>query len=220
MNVSVARAAAASFRAVVFDFDGTLADSFDAIAASVNHVRAQYGLEPLEVGHVKAFVGRGPNYLLENTVPSGQIESDLACYRAHHPSVMYEMTRFLPGAHETLRTLHERGQLLGLCSNKPRLFSAKLLQALRVDSVFQAVLGPEDVPLPKPAPDMLIAAAQKLGVARDEILYIGDMTVDIQTARAAGIQVWIVPTGCEDVETLALAGPDRILTSLRDLLAP
>src|SRR3954454_4840070 len=90
------------FAAIVFDFDGTLADSFTAIASSVNHVRAQRGLPALAVDEVKKHVGRGPEYLLTHTVPGSQLAENLQGYRAHHPTVMRGLTQLLPGAAELL----------------------------------------------------------------------------------------------------------------------
>jgi 2-phosphoglycolate phosphatase len=205
------------FRAVCFDLDGTLVDSYAAIAASVNHVRAQHGLAPLSVTEVKQFVGRGPEYLLQHTVPGCHYESDYASYREHHPTVMIEKTFLLPGAVEALQTLHNQGRRLGLCSNKPRLFSQELLRHLQIDPWLTAVVGPEDVPRLKPAPDMLVLAMTRLGVSREQTLYIGDMAVDIQTARAAGVTVWVVPTGCEEATALQAAKPDRLLRDLHEL---
>src|ERR1700736_4352992 len=75
-------------RAVLFDFDGTLVDSYPAITASVNHVRACRGRPPLAEAEVRKHVGRGPAYLLEHTVPGTDVEADLERYRAHHPSVL------------------------------------------------------------------------------------------------------------------------------------
>ena len=69
------------------------------------------------------------------------------------------------------------------------------------------MLGPEDVARPKPAPDMLVAALQRLGVAAAEALYIGDMSVDVETARGAGVKVWVVATGSEERDALERAGP-------------
>jgi phosphoglycolate phosphatase-like HAD superfamily hydrolase len=79
------------------------------------------------------------------------------------------------------------------------------------------VLGPEDVGHAKPAPDMLLAAMNHLAVTPQQTLYIGDMVVDIETARAAGVTVWVVPTGTDSRETLVDAQPDRLLESLSEL---
>lgn len=206
------------FDAVFFDFDGTLGDSYEAIAASVNHLRAARGHEPLTTDEVTRHVGRGPEYLLNNTVPGTDLDVDLPRYRAHHPQVMLEKTRLLPEAANVLQALREAGKKIALCSNKPRLFSDDLLKHLGVAECFHTVVGPEDVPRPKPAPDMLIHAARRLGVAHDRVLYVGDMVVDIQTARAAGITVWIVPTGSDTLETLTAAAPDRMLKGLGEIL--
>src|SRR5205807_1091724 len=102
---------------------------------------------------------------------------------------------------------------------KPRLFSQDLLRHLDVAAIFDVVLGPEDVALPKPAPDMLLCALKKLSLNAKQVLYVGDMTVDIQTARAAGVQVWVVPTGCEDRGVLEKAKPDRVLANLQEMVA-
>jgi phosphoglycolate phosphatase len=205
------------FRAVLFDFDGTLADSYPAITASVNAVRAGHGLPPLPEDEVRRHVGRGPAYLLEHTVPGGDNAADVARYRAHHPSVMREGTRLLPGVADTLRALHKAGFRLGVVSNKPVAFTRELLDVFGVANCFGTVLGPEDVPRPKPAPDMLQTGLQRLHVTPAEALYVGDMTVDIQTARAAGVRVWVVPTGSDTRAALEAGHPDRLLGTFADL---
>src|SRR5438477_4597667 len=149
---------AQELRAVIFDFDGTLVDSYPAITASVNHVRAARHLPPLDESEVRRCVGRGPAYLLEHTVPGTNLDKDLALYRAHHPSVLRSGTQLHPGVAETLARLHQAGFLLGVCSNKLVNFTHELLDYLKLATLFQAVIGPEDAPRLKPAPDMLLAA--------------------------------------------------------------
>jgi phosphoglycolate phosphatase len=209
-------------RAVLFDLDGTLIDSFPAITASVNHVRAGHGLPPLSEPEVRRHVGRGAAHLLTKTVLGGDLRADIAAYKAHHPSVLREGTRLLPGAAEALRALHQRGLKLGVCSNKPVAFTRDLAAILGVADCLDLLLGPEDVVRPKPAPDMLLTALQRLRLAPAVVLYVGDMVVDIEAARAAGVRVWVVATGSEEAATLDRAGPDRRLRDLfelRDLLA-
>lgn len=206
-------------RAVIFDFDGTLADSYDAITASVNHVRAANGLPALPEAEVKQHVGRGLEKLLADLLPGTDIDRNVALYRAHHVAVMREHTRLLPGARAALEALKRAGRLLAVCSNKKVAFTRALLDSLGVAAFFDAVLGPDDVPQPKPAPDMLLAALARLDVAAAEALYVGDMAVDVQTARAAGVAVWVVPTGSADRAALEAARPDRIIEGLGELAA-
>jgi phosphoglycolate phosphatase len=209
--------AAQALQAVIFDFDGTLADSYPAITASVNHVRALHGMPPLDEDTVRRHVGRGPVHLMEHTVPGVEVETAVRQYRAHHPGVMRSGTRLLPGVAETLAALHAGGLRLAVCSNKPRPFTHALLDYLQLAPLFAVTVGPEDAPRPKPAPDMLRLALTRLGVPAAAALYVGDMTVDIETARAAGVAVWSVPTGSDDRASLRAAGPDRLLDDFGDL---
>lgn len=204
-------------RAVLFDFDGTLADSYPAITASVNHVRALHGLPPLSEAQVRRHVGRGPAYLLAQTVPGSDVAAAVGHYRAHHPSVMRAGTRLLPGASQVLASARSTGRRVAICSNKPGNFTRELLKYLGLSAQVDLVLGPEDVARPKPAPDMLLLALERLQVPAAAALYVGDMTVDIETARAAGLRVWVVPTGSDDRSALEAAGPDRLLSHLYEL---
>jgi phosphoglycolate phosphatase len=194
-----------------------LGDSYPAITASVNHVRAAHGLPPLSEEEVRPHVGRGPAYLLEHTVPGADLAVDWPRYRAHHPSVLESGTRLLPGAAEAVAALKARGLTVGVCSNKPRPFTRRLLDFLGLAGSVDLVLGPEDVPRPKPAPDMLRTALARLGLQPEQVLYVGDMVVDIDTARAAGVRVWVVPTGSEERARLEEARPDRLLRDLHEL---
>jgi phosphoglycolate phosphatase len=203
--------------AVLFDFDGTLADSYPAITASVNHVRQLHALPPLHETEVRCHVGRGPEYLLRQTVPGADSDRALAGYLAHHPQVMRQGTRLFPGVVEMLRGLTQAGIRLAVCSNKPRAFTCELLDHLGIADRFEVVLGPHDVPRPKPAPDMLLTALLRLGISPEQALYVGDMVIDITCARAAGVRVAIVPTGSDEPGSLAAASPDLVLEDLRDL---
>ncbi|MCS7014577.1 MAG: HAD family hydrolase [Gemmatales bacterium] len=206
-----------SVHAVIFDFDGTLADSFEAIACSVNHVRAQYGLPPLAIEEVRMHVGRGALHLLCHTVPGVNPQQALERYRQHHEQIMRPLTRLMPGTEFAISQLKRAGLKLAVCSNKPVYFTRELLEHFLAPCSVDAVLGPEDVPRPKPAPDMLLEALRRLGVAPGHAVYVGDMDVDIQAARQAGIAVLAVPTGAQSAEYLASCQPDGLLASLAEL---
>ena len=205
--------------AVVFDFDGTLVDSYEAIAASVNHVRSSHGLPLLSTAEVRRHVGRGPIHLLRRTVPNSDIAIDLAKYRTHHPSVLRSGTHLLPGVAKTLRELKDASFRLGICSNKPAAFTRQLVEILGLTGLVDAVVGPEDAPRIKPAPDMLLAILSRLAVVPTQALYVGDMVVDVETARSAGVTVWVIPTGSDSKETLAKASADRLLGDFSEIAA-
>ncbi len=202
---------------ILFDFDGTLADGYPAITSSVNHVRLAHGLSPLDTHVVKRFVGRGPEHLLGNTVPGVEYQDAFSMYKIHHPTVLASGTVLLPGVREVLVQLKSKGVKLGICSNKPRDFTQLLVGYLNLDGFFSWILGPEDVAKRKPAPDMLLEALKRSTLAAAQVLYVGDMSVDVQTARAAGVSCWAVVTGSETAEEIKAAGPDRLFDSMPNL---
>jgi phosphoglycolate phosphatase len=205
-------------RVVLFDFDGTLADSFAAITASTNHVRRLYGLKELPEGEVRRFVGFGLEHLMRDLVPPAPTEEAVARYREHHARTMMAGTRLMPGVAETVGTLHERGLRLGVCSNKRVEFTRQLVTELGLGRFFTAVLGPTDVGgRAKPDPAMLLEGVRRLEGSPAESLYVGDMTVDVEAARAAGIPVWLVLGGAAGQESPREARPDRVLATFAEL---
>src|SRR5438270_541435 len=114
-------------KAALFDFDGTLADSFEAITASTNHVRAAYGLPPLAEDVVRGYVGYGLPHLMRELVPPADPAAAVALYREHHRTVMVSGTRLMPGVARTVPELARRGFRLAVCSNKRVEFTRQLV---------------------------------------------------------------------------------------------
>ena len=206
-------------RAALFDFDGTLADSFDAIAASANHARATFGLPPLPAAEIRSYVGHGLAHLMAELVPTApSVALAVSTYRTHHESIAKSQTALLPGVRNTIDALYRDGILLGVCSNKSVHFTKLLVAHLFPNGEFTAVLGPEDVANPKPDPAMLIEACQRLGVPVSETVYVGDMSVDVLTGKAAQMNTWLVPGGAGNWQEAVAAGPDRVLDTFADVL--
>ena len=207
------------FRATLFDFDGTLADSFAAITASTNHVRESYGLPVLPEAEVRGYVGYGLGNLLEALAPGAPVSEAIARYRAHHQTAMFAGTRLMTGVAETIPELARRGFRMAVCSNKRVEFTRQLVEAFGLGPFFTAVLGPDDVGnRAKPDPAMLLEGLTRLGVSVKESVYVGDMAVDVQTARAAGVPVWLVLGGAAGHESATAAKPDKVLASFANLL--
>lgn len=205
-------------RAALFDFDGTLANSFAGITASTNHVRQLYGLPEMTEAEVRVYVGLGLTNLIETVIPNAPLADAIAAYKSHHVSVMVSGTQLLPGVRDTLTTLHRGGIALGICSNKAVAFTKQIVASLGIAPLFQAVLGPDDVDgRAKPDPAMLLEGLTRLGVSRDETVYVGDMAVDVHAGRAAGLTVWLVEGGAAGRESAVDAGPDRVLTGFAEL---
>jgi phosphoglycolate phosphatase len=206
-------------RAVLFDFDGTLADSFGAITASTNHVRRAYGLSDLPEDEVRQYVGLGLAQLMEDLVPNAPTEAAVALYREHHPSIMLTGTRLMPGVLETVQTLAQRGYRMAVCSNKRVEFTRNLVKYLGLCPAIAETLGPEDVNgRAKPDPAMLLEALRRLGDSPADAVYVGDMAVDVHAARAGGVPVWLVLGGAAGRDPALDTGPDRVLESFTDIL--
>jgi HAD superfamily hydrolase (TIGR01509 family) len=204
--------------ALLFDFDGTLADSFAAIAASTNHARKTFDLPPLPVEEIRSFVGHGLVKLMADLVPTApSADEAVRVYREHHRTIAVAQTKLLPGVAETVTALHRRGIALGVCSNKAVQFTTELVNHLFPEGTFGAVLGPEDVGRPKPDPAMLIEACRRLGFPIADTVYVGDMSVDVFTGKAAGMTTWLVPGGAGHWDEAVAAGPDRILFHFEEI---
>ena len=207
------------FRAVLFDFDGTLADSYMAITASLNHTLSHYGKPTLTEPQVRRMVGHGLLQLMAEILPDIEPDEAAAVYRRHHPEVMISHTRILPGVSEGLPRLESLGIKMGICSNKPSKFTREIVHGIGLSRFFGAVLGPDDVAAAKPDPAMIFAALKSLEVPLESTLYVGDMEVDVQTGRNAGVETWVMPTGSNDVATLEKARASRILPNFDEVIA-
>ncbi len=207
----------AGVRGVVFDLDGTLVDSYAAIAASVNAARARFGLDPLGEPDVRRRVGRGLESLMSDVVGPADAAEGVRIFRAHYATVFAEGTAALPGAIETVGALHERGYRLSVASNKIARFGRPILERLGMARFLSAVEGPDTSGATKPDPAMIARCLSAMAVRREAALYVGDMVLDVETASRAGVRVLLVPGGSST--PAELAGTEvPVLASLRDVL--
>jgi HAD superfamily hydrolase (TIGR01549 family) len=204
-------------RAIVFDLDGTLVDSYGAIALALNRARVHYDLPPLQEPEVRRAVGHGLDDLLARTLGPDRVEAGRRIFREEYARGLTIGTHALPGALPTVRELHGRGYRLGVASNKPSDFTERILDELALLPFLGAVLGPERAGAPKPDPAMIRACLRLLGVEAAEAVYAGDMPLDVESAARAGVAVVLVPGGSSDPAELRGTG-QRVLTGLSELL--
>ncbi len=163
-------------------------------------------------------MGRGLPVLMEEAVGPDRRDEGVRLFREHYGRTGPEATTLLPGADEVTRTLRDRGVRLAIASNKPAVFSRQILSHLGLTDRFGVIHGPDDGFPPKPAPHMVFMALALLGVKVTDALYVGDMPLDILTARAAGLPIAAVSTGSSTREELLAAGPDIVLEGLQDVM--
>jgi 2-phosphoglycolate phosphatase len=205
-------------RGVLFDLDGTLIDSYEAIATSLNHALGTLGRPTRSTGEVRRLVGHGLDSLLEQAVGRADRDAGVRLFRERYAEVFLDSTRALPDVGVTLAELRRRGYRMGVASNKPARFGGPLLEHLGLADSLQAVLGPDLVTHAKPHPEMLELLLLKLGVEASEAVYVGDMPLDVESGRRAGLETWLVPTGSAPRENLVDAGAARLVDRFGDLL--
>jgi phosphoglycolate phosphatase len=188
-------------RAVVFDLDGTLIDSVPDLARSLNLVLAELGRKRVPLDRVRGFIGDGGSKLVERGLAAtGGSTPELlgpafARFLEIYESAPATMTRPYPGVLATLRQLRQNGMRLGICTNKPHVATLAVLSALGLDGFFGAVVGGDTLPRRKPDPAPLHHALDRLEVAADHAVMVGDNEHDAAAAAAAGVPCILVSYG-------------------------
>ncbi len=203
-------------RCVVFDLDGTLIDSTDAIVLCVMHTFDTIGEPRPDRGEVIRTIG----YTLEQHFALFTKHDPHACatiYRERYVEVCCAMTTLMPGAREALDALSTMGYRLGFATSKRRTYAEKILEHLRVLNHFEVRIGPDDVANPKPAPDAMLLAVAQFGVTPGEVVLVGDTHFDVLCAQNAGVRCFAVTTGYESRAQLEDLHPAGVFDSLREV---
>ena len=213
-------------RGVVFDLDGTLADSAADIHHALVTALAAEGLPAVDVASVRLMIGGGPRLLVTRALDRLGVSPDDALVdrltQGFHDTYLAETNRLgglFDAVPETLRELRAAGLRVGLCSNKPDDLCRRLLAYYGIDTYFDVILG-SGAELPKkPDPAPLLRVVELLGIDRSAALYVGDSETDVRTARAAGVQVALVSYGYKATPAAQL-GADRVVDSIGELFTP
>jgi phosphoglycolate phosphatase len=202
--------------AILFDLDGTLVDTAPDLLASLNAVLTRAGHRPVKPTELRSMVGHGVRALFERAFKETGTPvsaADLARYSdefmAHYRENIARESRPFPGVPETLKRLADEGAKLGVCSNKPQELTDLLLAQLDLARHFGAVYGGGKAAHNKPAPDHVLELVDALEGSRGRAVLIGDSTVDVAAARAAGIPVIVMSYGYTQVSASEL-GADAV----------
>ena len=191
---------------VIFDLDGTLADSLSDIASAMNRTLQAHGFPVHPVPAYRTFVGEGVRKLAERALPPGTEalrEAFIAAYEADYAQHLLDETRLFPGIAEVLDRLQSAGVPVAVLSNKPDLPTRRLVDALCGRWQFRAVFGERAGVPRKPDPTSALALADALAAAPESVAFVGDTGVDVLTARAASMRPVGVLWGFRPQEVLA-----------------
>jgi 2-phosphoglycolate phosphatase len=185
--------------AVLFDLDGTLADSAGDLADALNRVRADRGLPPVDPAQLRAHASSGARGLLGAGMGITPEAPDYAVLREtfldHYASCLAETTALFPGVAELLATLDARRVPWGIVTNKFARFTMPLVRALALARRAAAVVSGDSTPNPKPHPASLFHACQLLRVPPARCVYVGDDLRDVVAGNAAGMSTIVAEYG-------------------------
>lgn len=219
--------------AILFDLDGTLADTAPDLAATLNVVLAAVGAGAVGVDDVRHMVGHGARRLIQRglaangrTPDEAELDRLSALFIAHYKDNIAVESRPFPGVETALRRLKNAGAKLAVCTNKFEALSIDLLRALDLYAYFDVVAGSDTFPVRKPDPGHLLMAVERLAGDPAHTVMVGDSETDVMAARAAripiiGVTFGYTPTPIEAFRPDALISHfDALIPALRPFLGP
>lgn len=218
------------FDLIFFDLDGTLVETAPEIADAVNDTLAQNAIAPVELEQVRTWIGHGTQFLLQQALshawaipmPDVLTHPDWAdlseSFKVHYKLRCGTRSHLYPCVMATLQALRAQGKKLVVVTNKETAFTEVVLDVHGLTTYFDRIYAGDTLPTKKPNPAALLACLQSWNIPAERALFVGDSSIDAQTAKAAGIAVWLLPYGYNMGEPLASAQPDRIIEDFSALL--
>lgn len=201
------------YNTVIFDLDGTLLNTLNDLAASVNYSMKSMGFPEHPVDRVRGFIGNGVRILIRRSVPEGITEEEYnnayELFEKHYAEHCRDLTAPYDGIIEVIKKLRSMGYNVAVVSNKIDFAVQKLCDDF-FDGIIDTAVGDSPDTNNKPAPDMVYKAIDKMGVEREKCVYVGDTDVDLETAANAGMDCISVSWGYRSHDELVGYGAKMI----------
>jgi len=205
---------------LIFDLDGTLIDSKLDLAHAVNATRAHMGMPALEHERVYSYVGNGAPALIRRAMGAqasdAEVQEALEFFLEYYRDHYLDYTTLYPGVREALDRLRKAGKRMAVLTNKPVKISRAIIDGLGVGGHFFQVYGGNSFDMKKPDPIGVQTLMRETGIPAERTVMIGDSSVDIQTARNAGVAAYGVTYGFQP-ETLNNPAPDQLADRLEEV---
>jgi len=218
------------FDLIMFDLDGTLIETAPEIADAVNDTLRRCDLPEVTQQQVNDWIGQGTRELLiqalayvgQTDVAAVRASDSLALIAAefdrHYQSRCGTRSHLYPQVRETLTALRERGVKLAVVTNKEGRYTATVLDAHQLMPLFDRVVSGDTLPTKKPDPAGIESCLAAFDVPRHRALFVGDSSIDVATARNAGVAVWALPYGYNMGQPIEACAPDRVIADCSMLL--
>ncbi len=207
-----------NIRAIFFDLDGTLVDSFPAIETSYNFALGKMSHARLTFDEVKKMVGGGLRESFIDLVGEEQSDESVSLFRTKYKEVYIKETTLLPYVYHVISALSRKDLILGVITNKFGDFARGILSEFKLLSYFSAVIGDGDGYQLKPDSAIMKELIARFNLLPEEVAYIGDGPIDINFCRASGVYAYGIATGNYTRAELTRHSPDRLMDSLDELL--
>lgn len=210
-------------QAIIFDLDGTLLNTLDDLADANNQALSELGFPTHPVESYKYHIGNGVRLLLERTLPEdsrdeAMVEKGITMMKQAYDKCWSNKTRPYAGIPEMLDELTRRGVRMAILSNKPHEYTQVIVDKLLANWNFEEVWGVSDTTPPKPDPAGISSLVEKMGVAKENLLYLGDTATDMETATGADIFAVGVLWGFREADELTQSGANVLLSKPAELL--
>ena len=206
-----------SYKAALFDLDGTVLDTLEDLTDATNAALALHGYAPHSIEAVRSFVGNGIGNLIRRALPEGTNEAEihtvLGDFKKYYAEHCADKTKPYEGVLEMLRTLREAGIKTAVISNKAD-FAVKALAERYFKALFDIAIGEREGVARKPAPDSVLEVMRDLGVTPADCVYIGDSDVDVLTAKNARMDGIFVTWGFRSEACLRESGATELVDAV------
>ena len=207
-------------QAVLFDIDGTLADTTSMINECYRQVFEHYlgrRYSNAEIMAILSVAGRPETVIIREKIPEEKVDEAVNLYHSLYAKRLRTEAHLYSGVEKLLSGLLSSGQKLAIVTGKSRWSSEFTLEKFGIKNFFQALITGEDVEEPKPSPQGVLRAVQRLGSDASNTLYVGDATIDIKAGRAAGVLTGAALWGATAKEKLLDMKPDFAFETVQDL---
>ena len=205
---------------IIFDLDGTIVDSKEDIAISVNHALKENGLPALPEDKIYSFVGNGVDFLLEKSLGKSKMEhfdNVKNTFMTYYEEHLLDNSKLFEGIMTVLD--HFKGEKkMVILSNKPTHLCAKITKGLEIESYFEEIHGAESFEALKPDPIGVKTLYKKYEVLQEECIVVGDAPQDINAAKNAGVKMAAVTYGFHSENRLKKENPDLLLDTIEALI--
>lgn len=209
-------------KGIIFDLDGTTLDTLQDLHNAVNKVMVDFNLPLQSLEEVRLHTGSGTKMLVKRSLPSDISEEDLdkavKLFIKYYGENYYQFSKPYPGVKELIDELLKTNIQVGINSNKIDAYCKHLIQINFPGIDQNLVLGKKEGQKVKPDPANNFELISKMGLKKEEILYVGDSEVDIKTARNTGVKAITVSWGFRASQALELDKPDYVINEPKDLL--